>query len=443
MYDVAVLGGGPAGLAAAIALARLNRSVVVLERTSYERARAGETFGGDVKPLLRALGVADVEEIGAVPFRGILSAWGRSEAVERASIFNPFGEGWHVDRKLFDRRLAACAEGAAVIVRLGTGACTASMSADGWRVQPASGDEVAARLVIDASGRGASGTTGRVQRRWLQVDRLVAVLGTVARSGIDVEPVLLLEAVEDGWWYSVPQPGGGLLVALMTDADLIPASARTNLAAYLTDRMRHAEHTVERVGGRHLAATSWIARADSGVLLPDSGPTWRAVGDAAMACDPLAGDGVVRAIRSGMATAVDADAQMAGRVSTAVAAAPLEQFAEYLETRGRYYAYEQRWPNALFWTRRRPIDWQHAPLFLEPLSMLRPGRTTPDRHTLAPVETLIPPIAQRGLFARLRQTPERAHESMRFLQSVAPLGDQRLLVGLQYLVASGVIAADA
>ena len=72
MYDVIVLGGGPAGVASAISLARAARSVIVLERTRSERSRPGETFGGELGPLsqtARRHGVDRGAGSGAVPWR--------------------------------------------------------------------------------------------------------------------------------------------------------------------------------------------------------------------------------------------------------------------------------------------------------------------------------------------------------------------------------------
>ena len=100
-FDVAVIGGGPAGTSIAIALAnaRAVRSVAVLERSRYDRVRIGETLPPEARVPLAQLGVWDrFLEQGHAPSPGTDSAWGREELEERHFIFNPYGNGWHLDR---------------------------------------------------------------------------------------------------------------------------------------------------------------------------------------------------------------------------------------------------------------------------------------------------------------------------------------------------------
>jgi 2-polyprenyl-6-methoxyphenol hydroxylase-like FAD-dependent oxidoreductase len=82
--DVVVVGGGPAGLGLAGALALRGRSVVVFERSTYAEPRVGETFGGEVAKELKALGAWEAWAALApeqVPFRATRAAWG-SDAIE-------------------------------------------------------------------------------------------------------------------------------------------------------------------------------------------------------------------------------------------------------------------------------------------------------------------------------------------------------------------------
>lgn len=170
LVDVAVVGGGPAGLATAGALARRGASVTVLERASSSALRLGETLGAEVRPLLGELGAWEaVEDVlrTQLPFRGVRSAWGSDVLSERASIVHPLGEGWLVDRARFDARLGEWAVSQCASLRVDVGACDVVCESDGSLRIDARGGAVFARTVVDASGRGAPATSSIDGRRWL------------------------------------------------------------------------------------------------------------------------------------------------------------------------------------------------------------------------------------------------------------------------------------
>lgn len=125
--DVVIVGGGPAGLAMAGAAARGGLKVVVFERSHYDQPRVGETLGAEVGPLLLELGAGSVFVPfleSQIPFTVIRSSFGTSELSERSSITHPLGSGWHVDRLLFDKTLAAWCASVGARICLGAGKCT-------------------------------------------------------------------------------------------------------------------------------------------------------------------------------------------------------------------------------------------------------------------------------------------------------------------------------
>jgi flavin-dependent dehydrogenase len=289
------------------------------------------------------------------------------------------------------------------------------------RVVPARGAIIEARIFVDASGRGAPAGRGIGSRRWLACDRQVALIARFSMpQGRGGGNELLLEAAEEGFWYSVPQPDASLVVVLVTDADLVPAGGRSTLPRRYLASLARTTHTRARTCG-----------------LESRGVAWWAVGDAAMAIDPLAGNGVARALRSACDVAKAIHRALEGGKGDATSDDE-HRFAEYLDRRAEIYHREARWPDAPFWARRRCIAWENAAITLHPETRLRVANV-PNARELAGVEAILPPRAIAAAFSALAEA-RPAHEAMARLREVAPLGDRRLLVGLQELLARGAIA---
>lgn len=275
-------------------------------------------------------------------------------------------------------------------------------------------------------------------RHWIACDRAIGVVTRfVPPSDREIAPELLIETAELGWWYVALQPGPELVCILITDVDLIGANHRVQLPDRWHAAFNATKHVRALCAGAKLIEGPRIVRADTGFLWPNKGPAWCAVGDAAFASDPLSGDGVVRGLSGAIDAARDIDRKLVEPKDFTRAASLIEpRIPAYLDRRMQYYRMEQRWPNALFWKRRHALDWASAPISLHPRAMLVASGTELDMSAIAPIEGLIPPRALRSLLERCN-SPHPAHEVLGWLRAMAPLGDRRLLVALQELVARG------
>jgi 1H-pyrrole-2-carbonyl-[peptidyl-carrier protein] chlorinase len=80
-FDVAVVGGGPAGSSAAAWLARAGRRVVLFERDRFPRFHIGESLLASVNDALEAIGAE-----AAVRSRGFPAKWGATFFTADGSI---------------------------------------------------------------------------------------------------------------------------------------------------------------------------------------------------------------------------------------------------------------------------------------------------------------------------------------------------------------------
>jgi flavin-dependent dehydrogenase len=344
VHDVAVLGGGPAGSATALQLARRGRDVILLERTRFDAARFGETLPPEINPLLRRLGAWDAF-LACKPLEspGTISAWGSPVPDETDFVANRHGSGWHVDRNAFDAALCelAASEGVRVIAGTAASSCRRDAGDRTWTVSTANGP-VRARFVIDATGRNGvrlDETDGRVVD-----DALVAVFLQFAHDdGAPRDLRTLVEAAADGWWYCAPLPDGRTVAAFFVEPDFY-----VEQGVGLGEQLRGAPLTCARVGRARLIRSD-IVHVSSSIRKRITGDGWAAAGDAAASYDPLSGYGITKAL------------QNASAVAGAIASGDLESygsgvqrtFAAYVRQKRAYYALERRWETSPFWQNRR------------------------------------------------------------------------------------------
>src|SRR5437667_12701405 len=102
-WDVAVVGGGPAGAVTAMLLARAGQTVVVLDRSTGNRSSMGETLPPVANALLREIGIAEsFSKQGHTPAEGIVSVWSGSVPPVHAFFVSAKGGGGNLDRAVID-----------------------------------------------------------------------------------------------------------------------------------------------------------------------------------------------------------------------------------------------------------------------------------------------------------------------------------------------------
>ncbi len=361
--DVLVAGGGPAGAAAAVVLARCGRRVVLANEDVGGGFRVGEAVPPAVRPLLRDLGVLDrVLADGHLSCAGNVSVWGTDEPVTSDFIFDPNGQGWHLDRARFDATLRGAARDAGTEV-VPTRLVGAVRDGAGWCVTLArpeqGGNELRTAWLVDATGR--RGAVARWAGAVRRVDDALVAFYTRfwTRAGTDLDARTAVESEPDGWWYTARVPSGERVVAFLTDADLVDSAAVVSAAGFAA-RLRatcHVRdmllaHRYEPVGPPR-AVGAQTARLDR-----VGGAGWAAVGDAAISFDPLSSQGILTALFTGLRAGLAVDRALAGDP------AAIDEYGRrvgeidraYRRHRDACYAAEGRWPDRPFWRRRMAVD---------------------------------------------------------------------------------------
>jgi flavin-dependent dehydrogenase len=356
-FDVAIIGGGPAGSAAALALSRYtNRRAVLIEGSEYGAMRVGESVSSGIAPILAYLGVGDLlseqEHLAAL---GNVAAWGSATASSRDFLFTAGGHGWLLDRAVFDAALASAAERAGIQVLRGANVIAANFATDTWEIaiRAHSSFGVFARHIIDATGRRCVIPRAAGARREA-ADKLVGLVTRMRFAAPrDQQKTVLIEAVENGWWYSAPVPGDRLVLAYMTDADQLDRALIGDTERFLSFAST-VPLTFARIADGTPVTPPRVWLAESAITRPCVGDGWIAAGDAAASFDPLSSLGIGYAMLSGIqaSRAIDHRLRRNEELAVAYEADVARHVAAYLIQRQGLYRLEQRWPRRPFWLRR-------------------------------------------------------------------------------------------
>lgn len=354
-FDVAIVGGGPAGCAAGLSLRAHapGLSVALVEASGYESPRIGETLPPLARRLLEHLGVWDAfRRQGHREVHGTAAAWGGPVPQEQEYLFTTQGVGWHLDRAAFDALLAEEAESRGVTLLRWTRVRRADRESDVWRLRLAEGDPFTARFLVDATGSSAA-FARRCGARFVASDRL-AGFARLFEEEDRSDPRTLVEAFSDGWWYTAGLPGGLRIAVCLTDTDLA-RPLRLGEPAGWTRRLVSTEQVRELLRGARPRGPILVRPTQSRRLEPAAGDGWLAVGDAASLFDPLSSQGILKGLRSGIFASYavgDLLAKGDGRGLERYSRYVRQEFESYSRVRARYYAEERRWPESEFWRRR-------------------------------------------------------------------------------------------
>lgn len=363
IYDVIIAGSGPAGSATAISLARAGISCLLLDKSKGQAFKIGEGLPPVGKRMLVDLGIWDEFLKGDhLPSFGNQSAWGTHELMSTDFIHDPNGHGWHLDRVGFDNMLRAEAAKARAEVVMGAELNKVEEQDDGtWKVDiraDKSIEHATCKWLVDATGR-SSRIARKIGVKRHSYDNLTAFFSLYeqhANATADEDSYTLIEAAEDGWWYSALLPHRKRVVAFFTDTGTKAGNLALSSSGF-TQLLEQTEHVFPKLHTHdfEMVQAPYAAPANSSCLQQFSGTNWLAVGDAASAFDPLSSQGILTSMYHGIKAGEAIKASLNGDDYSRMIYenAVKRVFETYLQNRTKYYQFEQRWFNAPFWRERQ------------------------------------------------------------------------------------------
>ena len=307
-FDVAIVGGGPAGSSSAISLARKGYSVVLLERALFPREKlCGDFLNPANWPLFSRLGVVDellsLEHEKVTAFR--ISTFSGAEATISFPSRNGrtlFGLG--LRRSSLDDLLLRSAEKEGVVVKQDCKVRALVKEAGGWSVSAGNQSEeerVSSTFLIGADGRN-SWVAHRLglARPGTKPDKYVA-FQLHLRGAREVKGAVQIHCFPGGYAGLVGL--GGRTANLCFTLERSNTKERISLEALLNNHLYKNFSLRESLKGSEIVGKVRSAYPVHFAPRRSYGDGYLLVGDAARVTEPVTGEGVYFALKSGILAA--------------------------------------------------------------------------------------------------------------------------------------------
>ncbi len=292
--EILILGGGAAGAAAAITLARAGREVLIVERETEAREKVcGEFLGADAAGHLARLGLCPAA-LGGVALHRAQIACGDHFADHPL----PFA-AWGLPRSILDEALLAEATRCGATLLRGATVQALLHAEPGWAVRLADGRQLCAPLLVLATGK-------HDLRGWPRTAGGGAV-GLKLHLRLAEQPAgIVLLPLAGGYAGLQPSTNGqaNLCAAFSRGAAGAPARSAAALLDLAASASTHAAHLLrgaEATTARPLAVAG-VPYGFRHAAAEDAAGLYR-VGDQLSVIPSLAGGGVAMALASGIGAA--------------------------------------------------------------------------------------------------------------------------------------------
>ncbi|WP_248743369.1 MULTISPECIES: NAD(P)/FAD-dependent oxidoreductase [unclassified Pseudomonas] len=345
MTAILILGAGPAGAAVALGLRRLGYAVTLV--SEWRRFAALEGVSQRVLEALRSAGLNHGLANARLPSQRQVSWNGQQHAQNIECL---------LDRPAFDRGLREDLWVAGVEVIEGR-VLNVLFSSEGHQVELDGGQMLTADFLVEARGRQAP-ASGKGLRGPETVSLLNRWQGA---SGVTASAV---ESLEDGWAWMARRDDGQCYWQWTVDVASAGLPGKAQLLDHCRARRQASDFAQAFFAGGVESELQLHARSSTAILAPQvCGENWIRVGDAAMAVDPLSGNGIFQSLSSALQAPVVINTLLRKPERAALAQRFHRQRVEQLFLRfariGRdFYADEQRWLEQPFWQARR--QWPDA-----------------------------------------------------------------------------------